>query len=188
MKPNLSKTRVISFSRKTTVLNYQYRLGNSFILRTDCIKDLQRLRKLWQETRDPACKTAVNWVTKAIRRMSRKKALERWETKISNAEVTPQAIWPIAKSLLKRDGPRAPTAIHGSSGLKIHPSEKANAIAGCLEIQFSPHDLCDENHERRVEAAVQSLYETVDNGRPVRIRPCDLQKLIVTEIEKGLWN
>jgi hypothetical protein len=40
MKPNLSKIRVISFSRKTTALNYQYRLGNSFILRTDCIKDL----------------------------------------------------------------------------------------------------------------------------------------------------
>jgi hypothetical protein len=39
-RPNLSKIRVISFSRKATVLNYQYRLGNSFILRTDCIKDL----------------------------------------------------------------------------------------------------------------------------------------------------
>jgi hypothetical protein len=33
----------------------------------------KRLRKLWQETRDPACKTAVNWATKSIRRMARKK-------------------------------------------------------------------------------------------------------------------
>jgi hypothetical protein len=40
MKPNLSKIKVISFSMKTTVLNYQYRLGNSSILRADCIKDL----------------------------------------------------------------------------------------------------------------------------------------------------
>jgi hypothetical protein len=47
--------------------------------------------------------------------MTRKKALERWETKISNTEATSQAIWPIAKSLLKSDGPRAPTAIHGGS-------------------------------------------------------------------------
>jgi hypothetical protein len=73
--------------------------------------------------------------------MTRKNALERWETKISNTEVTPQAIWPIAKSLLKRDGPRAPTVIHGDSGLKFHPSEKANAIVDCLEIQFTPRDL-----------------------------------------------
>jgi hypothetical protein len=96
--------------------------------------------------------------------MTRKQALERWKTKMGNAEITPQAIWPIAKSLLMRDGPRAPTAIHGTSGLKFLPSEKANAIADCLEIQFTPHDLCDENHERQVEAEVQALIETVDNN------------------------
>jgi hypothetical protein len=98
--------------------------------------------------------------------MTRKKALERWETKLSNTEVTPQAIWPIAKSLLKRDGPRAPTAIHGTSGLKFLPAEKANAIADCLEIQFTPHELCDEKHERRVEAKVQALLGTVDQNPP----------------------
>jgi hypothetical protein len=88
------------------------------------------------------------------------------ETKISNAEVTLQAIWPTAKSLLRRDGPRAPTAIHGASGLKFLPSEKANAIADCLEIQFTPHDLCDENHERHVEAKVHTLLETTDMNPP----------------------
>jgi hypothetical protein len=34
------KIRVISFTMKTKVLNYQYRLGNSFILQIDCFKDL----------------------------------------------------------------------------------------------------------------------------------------------------
>jgi hypothetical protein len=86
--------------------------------------------------------------------------------RIGNIEVTPQAIWPIAKSLLKRDEPRAPTATYGSSGLKFHPSEKANAIADCSEIQFTPHDLCDENHERRVEARVRALLEDIDNSPP----------------------
>jgi hypothetical protein len=109
--------------------------------------------------------------------MIRKKAIAPWETKISNAEVTPQPIWPIAKSLL-RDEPRAPTAIHGASGLKFHPSDKANAISDSLEFQFTPHDLCDENHERRVEADVQTLLNTVDMTPPQRIRPCDLQKII----------
>jgi hypothetical protein len=33
-----------------------------------------------------------------------------------------------------------------------------------LEIQFIPHDLCDENHERQVEVRVQALLETVDNS------------------------
>jgi hypothetical protein len=111
--------------------------------------------------------------------MTRKKALERWETKIRNAEVTPQAIWPIAKSLLKKNGTRAPIAIHGASGLKFHPPEKANAIADGLETQFPPHHMCDQNHLRRVEARVQALLETVDNNPPPqRLRPCDLKKLI----------
>jgi hypothetical protein len=142
------------------------------------LKYKKRLQKLWHETRDPACKTAVNWVLKSIRRITHKKALERWETKISNTEVTPQAICPIAKYLLKRDGPRAPIAIHSPSGLKFHPSEKANATADCLETQFTPHELCNENHERRVEARVQALLEDKENSLPQRIRPCDLQKLI----------
>jgi hypothetical protein len=108
--------------------------------------------------------------------MTRKKALERWERKISNTEITPQTIRPIAKSLLKRVGPRAPTAIHGASGLKFLPTDKANVIADCLEIQFTPHELCDENHERRVEAKLQALVETVHQNPPQRIRPCDVQK------------
>jgi hypothetical protein len=84
--------------------------------------------------------------------MSRKKALERWETNIANTDVTPQAIWPIAKSLMKRDGPKVPTAIHGPFGLTFHPLEESNAIADCLENQLTPHDMCEENHKRRVEA------------------------------------
>jgi hypothetical protein len=119
-----------------------------------------------QETKDQACKTAVNLVTKQIRRMNRKKALERWETKIGNYEVIPQSIWPIAKTLLKRDGPRAPTAIHGPLGLIFLSLDQANAIADCLENQFTPHDLCDENHERRVKARVQALLEAVHNPPP----------------------
>jgi hypothetical protein len=43
------------------------------------LKYKRRIRKLWQESQDPGCKTEVNWVSKAIRRMARKKALERWE-------------------------------------------------------------------------------------------------------------
>jgi hypothetical protein len=110
--------------------------------------------------------------------MTRKKALERQETKMGYAAFTPQAICPIAKSLIKRDGPRAPTVIHGASGLKFLPSEKANAIADCLKIQLTPHDLCDENHEQQVEAKVQALLETVHLNPDHRIRPFDVQKLI----------
>jgi hypothetical protein len=109
-------------------------------------------------------------MAKTIRSMTQRNAVERWETQISNSEATPHAIWPLVKSVMKRDRPKAPTAIHGSSGFKFLALKKANAIADCLENRFTAHDLCEENRERRVEARVQALSETV--------RPCDVQKPI----------
>jgi hypothetical protein len=119
---------------------------------------------------------AVNWVSTSIRRLTQRKALERWETKLRNCEVTPQAVWPIAKSLLRSDGPKAPTAIHGPSGLKFYPMDKANAIEDCLEHHFAPHKLCDENHEKRVQAGIQALHGSVDGNAPNKIRPSDVLK------------
>jgi hypothetical protein len=98
------------------------------------------------------------------------------ETKIANTDVTPQAMRPIAKSLMKRDGAEEPTQFMVLSAL-LHPLEKANATADCLENQFTPHDLCDENHKRQVEARVQTLLEAAGNNSPEKIRPCDVQKL-----------
>jgi hypothetical protein len=88
---------------------------------------------------------------------------------IGKSEATPKAIWPIAKSLLKRDGPRSTTAIHSPSGLILvfHPTEKVNVIADYLENKFTHHDLCDEFHEQRVEARDEALLEAVEN-KPLR--------------------
>jgi hypothetical protein len=41
---------------------------------------------------------------------------------------------------------------------------------------LTPHDMCDENHELRVEARVQALLEAEDNDPPEKIRRCDLLK------------
>jgi hypothetical protein len=86
-------------TRKTTTLDWKYEIPGQDRL----LKHERKLTKLWKESRDPAHKTAVNWVTQNSRRMVRKRALERWQT----------AIWRIVKSLMKRGGPKAPSAIHG---------------------------------------------------------------------------
>jgi hypothetical protein len=48
---------------------------------------------------------------------------------------------------MKKDKPKAPTAIHSHLGFNFLPLEKANMIADFLEDQFSPHDFCEEYHE-----------------------------------------
>jgi hypothetical protein len=91
---------------------------------------------------NPECssKMAVHWVTKTIRQMIRRKALEWQETKVGNCEVTPQALWPVVKSLVERGGPKAPTAVRGPLGITYHLNEKANVIAECLENQLASVD------------------------------------------------
>jgi hypothetical protein len=105
---------------------------------------------------------------------ARKRTLERWETKIENFQVTPQAIWPIAKFLTKGGEPKATTAIHGPLRPVFYPNEKANVIANYLENLFTPHKVCDTDHEPRLEA----LLTTVDENPPVKFRPCDVSKEI----------
>jgi hypothetical protein len=39
------------------------------------------------------------------------------ETKVENCDITPQALWLVVKLLTKRDGPKAPTAVHGPLGI-----------------------------------------------------------------------
>jgi hypothetical protein len=68
-----------------------YRLSTSKVTLSDINNDLpgldqllkqkQRVRKLWHETKDAGCKTAVNWVMKSIRQMIHKKSLEWWGKK-----------------------------------------------------------------------------------------------------------
>jgi hypothetical protein len=109
--------------------------------------------------------------------MARRKALERWKTKVGNCEVTPQALMPIAKSFMKSDGPKTPTAIHGPLGITYQPNEKANMTADCLENQFTFHDLCDENHKSQVETTVQALLASVSRTPLGKVRPCDIHNL-----------
>jgi hypothetical protein len=106
--------------------------------------------------------------------MTQRKALE---TRGGNCEITPQALSPIAKSPMKRDEPRAPTAIHCPLGITYLSNKYAIVIANCLENQFTSHDLCDENHERRVETRALVLSAYVDSTPFGKIRPCDIHKL-----------
>jgi hypothetical protein len=82
-----------------------YRLATSKVTLSDINNDIpclypllkhkRRLRKLWQETIDKACKRTVKWVTKSIRWITRKRALEQWGTKIGNTEAHPRLFGPL---------------------------------------------------------------------------------------------
>jgi hypothetical protein len=73
--------------------------------------------------------------------MVQKRALEGLQTKLASCKVTPEAVCSIVKSLTKRGGPNAPSAIHGFILSIFDPLSKAGIISDCLENQFRAHDL-----------------------------------------------
>jgi hypothetical protein len=107
--------------------------------------------------------------------MTSRKTLERWETKVGNCEVTPEALWSIAKSLMKREGQNAPIAVHDPLRITYHPNELINVIADCLEKQFASYDLCDQNHDRTMETSVQTLLASVNGTTLGKVRTCDVR-------------
>jgi hypothetical protein len=83
--------------------------------------------------------------------MARKKALEQLETIVNNTEVTFQAIWPIVKFLLRDmdQGHQLPFMVLQVLSF-IHPRKPTQLLTAW---KISSHTMiCEENHERRVEA------------------------------------
>jgi hypothetical protein len=78
---------------------------------------------------------------------------------------------------MKRDGPKAPTAVHGPLGIIYHTNKKTKVIANCLENQFTSHNLCDGNHEQQMETRIQALLAFVDDTLLGKVRPFDTRKL-----------
>jgi hypothetical protein len=78
---------------------------------------------------------------------------------------------------MKRDGPKAPTAVHGPLEITYHLNKKANMIVDCLENQFTSHNLCDKtmSDRWRPEPKLCSHLQTTPHWE--KLRPCDIHKL-----------
>jgi hypothetical protein len=96
------------------------------------LRHKQGLRKLRHETRAPACKTAVNWVTKTVWRLTRRKALERGGNKNTKLLSYTSSYRTDCESRFESGWTRVPTTFHSPLGLNYHPLEKANVTAGLL--------------------------------------------------------
>jgi hypothetical protein len=112
----------------------------------------KRLRKLWQETRGPECKRALNRLSETITRKARKRAPKHWETKTANVQVASGNMTPGEVSHEQRW--TKGTNCHSASFRTFHPSEKVHTTADSLEKQFTPRDVCDDSHKRQLEAGL----------------------------------
>jgi hypothetical protein len=150
-------------TRKTAIAERKYEKPGLDLL----VKQKKKAQKIMARNQGASMQNGSKLGLSKYQEDGSKRSTRKMTEKLANCEVTPQAVWPIAKSLTEKDGPKAQSAIRSPLGPICFPSHKANVTADCLENQFRVHDLCDCDHRQHVEVQVEALLATVDEDIPV---------------------
>jgi hypothetical protein len=111
--------------------------------------------------------------------MARRKAVKWWKTKVGNCEVTPQAIWHIAKSLTKRDGSKAPNTAHGPLGITSPERESQPNCRLLRKSVYISWPMWQQPWATGVDNSSRSACICI--RQPLgKIRLCNIQKLVKT--------
>lgn len=95
------------------------------------IRDKNRLRREWQNSRDPALKSRLNAKTSMIRLMLQTHKQDQWDQFTNTLDPQNNSIYKLNKSLLNKRPASNPLKTH--NGLVFCPTEKAEVFATSLE-------------------------------------------------------
>lgn len=118
-----------------------------------------RLRREWQNTRNPETKRLLNHKISFIRSMLATHRSDEWDKFIDSVSTDVQSLHKLNKKLLNK--PTATNPLSGPNGLLFAAIDKAEAFADYFENQFTLNpgpDLPD------VQATVQSINQTSNPG------------------------
>ncbi|GLV46515.1 hypothetical protein CBL_20844 [Carabus blaptoides fortunei] len=109
---------------------------------TDTIKTLikskNRARRKWQRTLNPEDKRAANQLKEQVTQSLKEYREKSWQEKITTLSSEDNSVWKMSKTLRNTETKIPP--IHSRTGLKFTPTDKIEAFADSLELQFSPND------------------------------------------------
>jgi hypothetical protein len=100
----------------------------------DEIRLTTRLRRRWQITRDPALKAEVNRLQRAVTRRLNEWRNDQWSATLESLDPEDQSLWRLTKRVMRVPTPSPPLVT--PEGIALSDSEKAEALADNLEIQF----------------------------------------------------
>jgi len=110
---------------------------NKFKLPTEIVQEIKtknRLRRAWQQTRDPMIKRSLNSKIKLIRLMLSTHRQDEWDTFLSTLDTQNNSIYKINKILLKKTPATHPLV--GPNGLAYSANDRAELLADSYESQF----------------------------------------------------
>ncbi|GFT66249.1 probable RNA-directed DNA polymerase from transposon X-element [Trichonephila clavipes] len=105
----------------------------------ELIKDRNKARKTWQQSRHPQHKTELNRLQNIIKRKIYHYRQQAWEDNLLTLNAEDNSLWGIAKAFRKKTSPIS--ALNGPTGIALSDTNKTEVIAHSLESQFQLNDI-----------------------------------------------
>ena len=140
----------------------------------------KHLRQLFGITRDPVTKTALNWVTRTIKKKIKKLSNDNWQDTINECNDNIMKLWRISRALTNNPIENGAKIIHGSTGVQYEPDDQANTIADTLELQFQPNTIADVDLEEEIQTFTDDYLANIRPNMQFELKttPAKLKDLI----------
>jgi hypothetical protein len=137
----------------------------------DEIRLKNRLRRQWQNTRDPALKAQIKRLQRSVTWQLNEWRNGEWSDALESLCSEDQSLWKMTKRVMRVPTPSPPLQ---GPGLAVSDSEKAEAMVDSLEAQFQPvDDPSDLAFTEMVDVAMRA-YEYAPASEPTLTTPSEV--------------
>ncbi|GFX14748.1 probable RNA-directed DNA polymerase from transposon X-element [Trichonephila clavipes] len=126
------------------------------------IKDRNKARKTWQQTRHPQHKTELNRLQNIIKRKIYHYRQQAWEDNLLTLNAEDNSLWGIAKAFRKKASPIS--ALNGPTGIALSDTNKTEVIAQSLESQFQLNDIHNPHKDEVITSVVDAYLDSNANN------------------------
>ncbi|GFW28620.1 uncharacterized protein TNCV_2317681 [Trichonephila clavipes] len=131
----------------------------------ELIKERNKARKTWQQTRHPQHKTELNRLQNAIKRKIYHYRQQAWEDNLSTLNAEDNSLWGIAKAFRKKPSPIC--ALNGPTGIALSDTNKTEVIAHSLESQFQLNDIHNPRKDEIITSVVDAYMDSNTNNTDI---------------------
>ncbi|GFW82904.1 probable RNA-directed DNA polymerase from transposon X-element [Trichonephila clavipes] len=139
-----------------------------------------RARKIWQFTRHPQDKTALNRLQNAIKRKVNLYRQQVWEDHLTSLDTEDGSLWGTAKAFRRKAAPIS--ALNGPTGTALSDTHKTELIAQSLKSQFQLNDIQNPHKDEYITNTVDA-YFTANTNNTDHLPPA-LPSEIISYIKK----
>ncbi|GFT52230.1 probable RNA-directed DNA polymerase from transposon X-element [Trichonephila clavipes] len=126
------------------------------------IKERNKARKTWQQTRHPQHKTELNRLQNIIKRKIYHYRQQAWEDNLLTLNAEDNSLWGIAKAFRKKASPIS--ALNGPTGIALSDTNKTEVIAQSLESQFQLNDIHNPHKDEVITSVVDAYLDSNTNN------------------------